>query len=273
MSIKIKIPEYSSTREQTIEDFRNQVRLLYELEKTKALEFESLYRSNGFDVGCIAAEEELKKFITQDPDMLEVKHRTVKLSMSSYPVLIMGESGTGKSIIAKALHGSRSGNFVAVNCTSLPDELIESELFGHVKGSFTGAFTDKVGKMQHAAGGTLFLDEIGDMPLNMQTKLLKAVEEQVICRVGACEEIKTSCRIVCATNQPTSKIRDDLYWRISTFILVLTQLAARREDISLIAAHFNARFPVEMLKDKPLLGNVRELLQYIYRWEMFGTID
>jgi transcriptional regulator with PAS, ATPase and Fis domain len=143
----------------------------------------------------------LNNFITEDAKMLELKSLVRLLALRNDPVLIHGESGTGKEIIASSLHGHRKGLFLAVNTTSLPDNLLESELFGHVKGSFTGADKDRVGKLEAAANGTIFLDEIGDMKPNMQEKLLRALQEKVITPVGSNEERPINCRVIAATHK------------------------------------------------------------------------
>lgn len=270
-----------------LQDLRQQIRLLYDNGlKEQALKLEENFRSQGhLEVGSVQTDIELEKFkceqdpqgIPVNPQIRELKYKVGRLANIQEPVLILGESGTGKSIIAKALHGSRNGKFVQVNCTALTDELIASELFGHVKGSFTGAVIDKVGKLQEAAGGTVFLDEIGDMPLSMQTKLLKAVEEKWICRVGANEEIKINCRIIGATNKVDIRkfIRDDLYWRLSVFELHIPPLRVRRGDIKYIAEEINPSFNVEYWlaskpKDYAFHGNVRELRRDIMRSKYLG---
>jgi len=260
---------------------RDQIRALYysgnpEL-KQKALAVEKTLTAQGQDIGSLVAEEVLNAFITQDAAMLKLKARVIKVAHLDDACLIQGPTGTGKSIIAKALHGSRTGKFLQLNCTSLTDDLIASELFGHIKGSFTGAIVDKIGKLQAAAGGTLFLDEIGDMPMSMQTKLLKAIEEKVITRVGDNEEIKISCRIIGATNQSLDCLRNDLYWRLSTFTFTISSLDTRLQDVKLIAQSIDAKFPVEewLLRngEEALKGNVRELITAIKRWKVYGELE
>ena len=274
---------------QTLDDLKSKIRLLYSYPATReqALKLEDDLRTsyrNGtipFDVGSLQCDFELDKFITQDLDMLKMKEDVRKLVNLDDPVLIHGESGTGKSIIAKALHGPRKGKFVHVNCTSMPDELIESELFGHKKGSFTGAIADRVGKFQEASGGTIFLDEIGDMPINMQTKLLLAIEEKWICQVGSNEEIPINCRIISATNQDVkTKIRNDLYWRLSVFELSISPLRNRLLDVELIAKSIDPNFPIKDFLNTPrhaedeyigLYGNVRQLQRAIKRWKTLSV--
>ncbi|MDP2763769.1 MAG: sigma-54 dependent transcriptional regulator, partial [Brevundimonas sp.] len=204
------------------------------------------------------------------------------------PVLITGESGVGKEVIARALHGAsdRSGKpFVAVNCGALPSNLIESILFGHEKGAFTGAHDKHLGKFQEANGGTLFLDEIGELPLDMQVKLLRALQEGEVDPVGAKRSVKVDVRIVSATNRdPAQQVRagafrEDLFYRLNVFPIEAPSLRERREDIPALIDHFIARFNVEEGKrvagcsgetlallcafDWP--GNVRQLENAVYR--------
>ncbi len=220
----------------------------------------------------------LNDFITEDKDMIQLKRRVMLLAELNDPVLIHGETGTGKEIIASALHGWRTGKFLAINTTSLPDNLLESELFGHVAGSFTGANTSRVGKLEAAENGTIFLDEIGDMKPNLQEKLLRALQEKVITPVGTNEERPINCRVIAATHKvirkecPTthevtwlSTFREDLYWRIATYEVFITPLRERKGDIREI---LDARFDPEgliteserdVIEQLPLTGNVREL--------------
>lgn len=198
----------------------------------------------------------------------------------SDPVLLCGETGTGKEILANALHGNRSGKFIAVNCTSLPAELIESELFGHKKGAFTGAIEDRVGKIQAAHAGTLFLDEIGDMPEVMQAKLLRVLQDKKIVRLGDNTEVEVKFRLVCATHRDLGKMvregkfREDLYYRLAVFKVATIPLRDRPEDIPAIVRKYNkdGGFPLDvdgLLKDTDgLRGNVRELQAIIRRWEL-----
>lgn len=229
----------------------------------------------------------LSQFITNDPKMLSMKEKATKLALVDDPVLIQGPSGTGKELIAKALHHeSRSGVFIPINCAGLPENLIESELFGHVRGSFTDAGKDKEGILESAHDGTVFLDEIGDLSCALQAKLLRAIQEKRIRRVGANEERPISCRFVSATHHEllsqvkASTFRNDLYWRISTFILETTPLAERTRDIQPIieSLDYDKRIP-----DVPLFcskitnlaidrGNVRVLQQLVRRWYVLGIM-
>ncbi|MEW6739813.1 MAG: sigma-54-dependent transcriptional regulator [Nitrospirota bacterium] len=201
-------------------------------------------------------------------------------------VLITGESGTGKELVAKAIHnrGIRSDRpFIAINCASLPAELLESELFGYTKGAFTGAYASKRGLIDEANGGTLFLDEIGEMPLSLQAKLLRFLEEKKIRPIGSSSEIEIDVRIVAATNKTLNELlekgefREDLYYRLSTFEIRLPSLRERKEDIPLLIDHFVKLFSRKFQKDiyriepafvdyimqQELKGNVRELKNII----------
>lgn len=232
-------------------------------------------------IPCLEAEVALSKFITTDPKMLSLKNDVRKIvgRNVNYPILIHGESGTGKELIAHALHGRKEGPFVAMNCAALSPDLIASELFGHRKGSFTGAIDDKIGLMQYAAMGTLFLDEIGDMNLDLQAKLLRAIQEKKIRRLGDTKEIDINCQIVCASHRKLDLMvedgtfRLDLYKRLSVIELFLTPLRERKHDIKLILTHFNKDFPFdESMSTLPLTGNVRDLETMVKRWEVFGRI-
>ena len=203
------------------------------------------------------------------------------LSVSSSTALITGESGTGKELVAQALHlqGPRaSGAFVPINCGAIPRDLIESELFGHRKGSFTGAVSDRLGRFELAHGGTLFLDEIGDLPMDMQVKLLRVLQERCILPVGASREVPIDVRVVAATHKKleaeveAGRFREDLYYRLNVVPVTLPALRARRQDIALLARHFLDRAAEDGLPRKQLdpdaiavleahdwPGNVREL--------------
>jgi len=230
------------------------------------------------------AEKYLSQLLTQDDRFLRIKSNILRLVNREEPVLIQGESGTGKELIARALHGKRSGNFVAVNVTSLPDYLIESELFGHVRGSFTGAVSDKEGLFEYAKDGTVFLDEIGDMPYTAQAKLLRVIQERKTRRVGSNIDKDISCRIVCATHQDLRKLvkervfRLDLFYRISTFILHTIPLRERPLDIELLLdkkLDIERKIPAEIrgtISNLDLPGNVRELEQIVLRYKVFGEL-
>jgi two-component system, NtrC family, response regulator HydG len=211
-----------------------------------------------------------------------------QIADSAASVLLAGESGTGKELIARALHfrsRRQQGPFIPVNCAAIPDNLLESELFGHVKGAFTDARQSKTGLFQAARGGTLFLDEVGEMPLLLQAKLLRVIEDKRVRPVGATEETPVDVRVVSATNADleeaigTGKFRADLYYRLATVTLVLPPLRERPEDIMPLVKHFVARAAAEAGRPVPEVdpeavgclrhyqwpGNIRELQNAISR--------
>jgi two-component system response regulator PilR (NtrC family) len=211
-----------------------------------------------------------------------------RVSQSPTNVLITGESGTGKEMVAKAIHYNgplKDRPFVTVNCGAIPEQLMESEMFGHKKGSFTGAITDKVGLFEVADGGSLFLDEVGELPLTIQVKLLRAIQERIIRRVGATDDQKVDVRIIAATNRTLEdmvregKFREDLYYRLNVIHIRTPGLRERREDIPLLAGHFLRKYnerlnkavstisdeAMEILGRYDYPGNVRELENIIER--------
>ncbi|AXB78141.1 sigma-54 dependent transcriptional regulator [Novosphingobium sp. P6W] len=227
--------------------------------------------------------------------MQSVFRMITRVLRNDLTVLILGESGTGKELVAEAIHqlgNRRSGPFIAVNTAAIPAELIESELFGHEKGAFTGAVARHVGKFEQAAGGTLFLDEIGDMPMQAQTRLLRALQSGSVRRVGGREEIQLDTRIVAATNKDlepeiaAGRFREDLYYRLNVVPIHMPPLRDRRDDIDVLARHFlqhaaNEGLPrrqltaeaAELLSRQPWRGNVRELKNFIYRMALLARED
>ncbi len=226
--------------------------------------------------------------LTLDPEMQRVCRTIEKVAPTSATVMILGESGTGKELLARALHeqSPRAGNrFVAINCAAIPENLLESELFGYEKGAFTGATRQTQGKIEVAHGGTLFLDEIGDLPMSLQAKLLRFLQERVIERVGGRHEIPVDVRIICATHQTLKdyiqqgRFREDLYYRLAEIVVDIPPLRARRGDAALLAHSFVRRFADEQRRGSLSLlpdaiaaieshgwpGNVRELENVIKR--------
>ncbi|HEX4418192.1 MAG TPA: sigma 54-interacting transcriptional regulator [Kofleriaceae bacterium] len=214
-----------------------------------------------------------------------------RLALTDATVLVQGETGTGKDVLARSLHAAspRAAHpLVAVDCGAIPEHLIESELFGHVRGAFTGATSDRMGVFEEADGGTLFLDEIGEMPIALQPKLLRAIESRSIRRVGSSTSRTVNVRIVAATNRSLASslnegsFREDLYYRLAVVELRLPPLRARRDDIPVLAAHFYRMFagehavlPAEFvagLVGRGWPGNVRELRNYIERAVSLGTV-
>jgi len=197
------------------------------------------------------ADTPLAGIISRDPGMLKVCRQVEKVAPSSATTMVLGESGTGKEVIARALHqGSPRAKerFMAINCAAIPETLLESELFGYEKGAFTGAVKQTKGKVEAANGGTFFLDEVGDLPMPLQAKLLRFLQERVIERVGGHEEIPVDVRIVCATHQnlkelvKAGRFREDLYYRLSEIVLTIPPLRERDGDSVLLAQHFKNRF-------------------------------
>ena len=227
--------------------------------------------------------------------MQSVFRMITRVLRNDLTVLILGESGTGKELVAEAIHQlghRRNGPFIAVNTAAIPAELIESELFGHEKGAFTGAVARHVGKFEQAAGGTLFLDEIGDMPMQAQTRLLRALQSGTVRRVGGREEVQLDVRIIAATNKDlepeiaAGRFREDLYYRLNVVPIHMPPLRERRDDIDVLARHFlklaaNEGLPrrqltpeaAELLSRQPWRGNVRELRNFVYRMALLARDD
>ena len=225
----------------------------------------------------------LAAYSTVDPNMRKLTQNAITLSFRSEPVFITGDTGTGKEVIATIVHGTRVDNITTVNTTAVTDTLFESELFGHVKGSFTGAYCDREGLVASAGVGTLFLDEIGDMPVTLQAKILRLIQFGTYRIIGDNVTRKSSCRIIAATCQPIDKLiadgkfRDDLYYRLSTFHLHITPLATRRHDV----VHFLTTHPLwhkipsehkekflAYANNNPIKGNYRELEQIMLQYEV-----
>ena len=234
--------------------------------------------------------------IARDPVMLATLRRAEMIARADASVLICGESGTGKEVLARIIHrASRrvDGPFVAVNCAAIPEALLESELFGHEKGAFSGAVARRIGKFEAAQGGTLLLDEITEMDLRLQAKLLRAVQEREIDRVGGSGPVKVDVRILATSNRDlpaevaAGRFREDLYFRLNVITLRVPSLRERPADIPALAAHFAARFAdVNGLPDRPLTegairrlvahgwrGNVRELENAVHRAVLFAAGD
>ena len=187
-----------------------------------------------------------KKIIGQSPAAIQLKKMIALIAPSDAPTIIFGATGSGKELVAEALHeeSRRKGRFVTINCAAIPKELIEAEIFGFEKGAFTGAIKSSIGKFEQAQKGTLFLDEIGDMPTDLQTKLLRVLENSVISKVGSNAEIKLDVRIICATHKnltemvSSNKFREDLLFRLNVFPVEVPNLSERHEDIPEIIEHF-----------------------------------
>ncbi len=250
----------------------------------KALQFSTLSQENRQLKSQLADRADFSAIIGGSAAMEKVFQVVAKVADTEASVLITGESGTGKELVARSIHSRssrKSGPFVAINCAAIPHDLLESELFGHVKGAFTGAVRDKTGKFSLADGGTLFLDEVGELPPLLQPKLLRALQERVIEPVGGTKEQKLDVRVVAATNLDMEKaisdgaFREDLYYRLAVIPLHLPPLRQRRDDIPLLLRHFCGRHGAETVQfDKaafaalvsyPWPGNVRELENLVER--------
>jgi two-component system NtrC family response regulator len=229
----------------------------------------------------------LGSIITAAPEMLKVGKTIERVASADVSVMLLGASGTGKELLARAVHekSGRKGEFIAINCAAIPENLLEAELFGYERGAFTGAVKSNIGKIEMAQGGTLFLDEVGDIPLPLQVKLLRFLQERVIERIGGRQPIPVDTRIVCATHQDLDtmigegRFRDDLYYRLAEIVVKIPSLAERSGDAVLLARHFVNRFSRELNPAVQSLspdaldaidaygwpGNVRELENRIKR--------
>lgn len=234
------------------------------------------------------ADSPVAGLISRDPGMLKVCRNIEKVAPTSATVMLLGESGTGKEVLARALHESsrrRDKRFIAINCAAIPENLLESELFGYEKGAFTGAAKQTLGKIEMANGGTFFLDEIGDLPMPLQAKLLRFLQERIIERLGGRQEIAVDVRIVCATHQNLKELavagrfREDLYYRLSEIVVTIPPLRERVGDAALLAHHFKNKFSAKegrsslnfspdalsQIEAHPWSGNVREMENCIKR--------
>jgi DNA-binding NtrC family response regulator len=248
----------------------------------QALELSRLSREPAVVAESPPEEEGGDAIIGSCPSMLEVFKAIGRVAAQDVTVLIMGESGTGKELVARAIyqHGERAkAPFLAINCAAIPDALLESELFGHEKGSFTGAERRRIGKFEQCSGGTLFLDEVGDMPMATQGKVLRVLQDQAFERVGGNETIRTDVRLIAATNRDLEEeaargnYRPDLYYRLSVFTIHLPPLRERSDDLPMLIRHYVRRFnrelgrevrdvtpeAMEMLRSYSWPGNIREL--------------
>ena len=229
----------------------------------------------------------LGSIITAAPEMLKVARTIERVASADVSVMLLGASGTGKELLARAVHekSGRRGEFIAINCAAIPENLLEAELFGYERGAFTGAVKSNVGKIELAEGGTLFLDEVGDIPLPLQVKLLRFLQERVIERIGGRQPIAVDTRIVCATHQDLEamiadgRFREDLYYRLAEIVVKIPSLAERSGDAVLLARHFINRFgrelnpqvqslapdAIEAIDAHAWPGNVRELENRVKR--------
>jgi len=237
----------------------------------------------------------LSGLITRDADMMRISRTVERVAGSNATVLLLGESGTGKEVLANGLHAAskRAGRFIAINCAAIPENLLESELFGYERGAFTGAAKTTPGKIETAHNGTLMLDEIGDLPHSLQAKLLRFLQERTVERLGGRQEIPVDVRVVCATHQDLKtliadgRFREDLYYRLAEIVVTIPPLRARLGDAALLAHAFLRRFAAEQRRNglsftddairaieaHPWPGNVRELLNAIKRASIMADTD
>jgi two-component system response regulator AtoC len=262
----------------------------------KAEERETLRRENRALREQIQQESQFESILAKSRTMLDIFHTISKIADFKTTVLITGESGTGKELVARAIHARstrKSAPFVAVNCGAIPENLLESELFGHKRGAFTDANADRRGLFEEAHGGALFLDEIGELPLSLQVKLLRVLQEDTIRRLGDTKDIKVDVRIITATHRDLAadvkagRFREDLYYRINVLPIAIPPLRSRREDVNLLIDHFIARNNVRLrtsirgvsvearksLLEYPWPGNVRELENTIERAMVLAEAD
>jgi two-component system, NtrC family, response regulator AtoC len=262
----------------------------------KAEERETLRRENRALKEQIQKENQFESILAKSKEMLDIFRTVAKIADFKTTVLVTGESGTGKELVARAIHtrsGRKSAPFVAINCGAIPENLLESELFGHKRGAFTDATSDRRGLFEEAHGGTLFLDEIGELPLNLQVKLLRVVQEARIRRLGDTKDVEVDVRIIAATHRDLTadvkagRFREDLFYRINVLLIHIPPLRNRKEDVNLLIDHFilrnNARLGthsrgVSTAARKLLLeygwpGNVRELENTIERAMVLAETD
>ena len=258
----------------------------------KALQLNGLTAENKRLKSVLADRVDFRSMVGSSAAMEKIFQVVAKVADTEASVLITGESGTGKELVARSIHagsGRNNGPFVAINCAAIPRDLLESELFGHVKGAFTGAIKDKTGKFQAADGGTLFLDEVGELSLELQPKLLRTLQERTIVPVGGTKEQRLDVRVVTATNLDIEKaigdgtFREDLYYRLSVIPIHLPPLRQRRDDIPLLLRHFCIKHgaasvtfdkqSLALLCDYQWPGNVRELENLVERLLIMRNAD
>ncbi|MDP3980746.1 MAG: sigma-54 dependent transcriptional regulator [Chlamydiota bacterium] len=260
--------------------------LLFSVER--ALNYEHMRRENIALKKTLRREQALEHIIGNEPSIVQLRNQIAAIAPTKATVLIEGESGTGKELVARAIHDlsqQKDGPFIAINCAAIPESLLESELFGHVKGAFTGAYETKIGKFEAASEGTMYLDEIGDMNIALQSKILRVLEGQEFTRVGANEPIFSQCRVIAATNKDLKEMiikglfREDLYFRLNVINIHLPALRDRSGDLPLLIDHFIRILNIEYSKniegvDVELMrilslyhwrGNIRELKNVIER--------
>lgn len=245
----------------------------------RALQLHRLEEENRRLAAKVEGDKVLGRLITAAPEMIKVARTIERVANTKVSVMLLGASGTGKELLARGLHeaSDRAARaFVAINCAAIPENLLESELFGHEKGAFTGAIKTTEGKIEQAAGGTLFLDEVGDIPLQLQVKLLRFLQERVIERIGSRTSIPVDTRIVCATHQnleamiAEGRFREDLYYRLAEIVVRIPSLAERPGDATLLAKSFLQRYAKEM--NPSVRGFAADALAAIDGWGWPGNV-
>lgn len=245
----------------------------------KAVEKGRLLSENVYLKKQLLDKYEFANIVGNSPAMQTVFNLMKRIVKTDSTVLVMGESGTGKEVVAKAIHFNshrKEKPFIAVHCGAIPETLLESELFGHMKGSFTGAHKDKIGKFEAANGGSIFLDEIGTMPLQLQSKLLRVLQEQEVERIGSTRPVKIDIRVISATNQQLEDevrkgtFREDLYYRLNVIPLLIPPLRERVSDILPLVRHFMVKYCEEMTR--PNLTITKEALEAMERYDWPGNV-
>tara|TARA_B100000809_G_scaffold263369_1_gene316446 strand:- start:64 stop:1539 length:1476 start_codon:yes stop_codon:yes gene_type:complete len=291
--IKEKLREVNKRLEEKVLERTSELLLAYENVSQLKKQLEQVNTSLKEEISLAFNYENL---VYSSQEISDVLTQVEQVSITNATVLLLGETGTGKELIAKAIHNTsenKNGSLIRVNCAAIPAELLESELFGHKKGSFTGAIKDRIGKFQLADGGTLFLDEIGELPLTLQPKLLRAIQEEEIEPIGSSKVIKLNLRIIAATNKDIEKevnakrFRQDLFFRLNVFPITIPPLRERIEDIPVLVNHFIGKFckkynkniesiskkSLQKMKVYPWPGNVRELENLVERAVIISNQD
>ena len=251
-----------------------------ELSLTKIIRQQEILRENIELKGRISQYAEgLDQLVGSNAKMQKLYDQIVTAADTNLTVLILGETGTGKELVARSIHSRsdrRSKPFVTINCAAVPENLLESEFFGHEKGAFSGAVTQRIGKFEKAHTGTLFLDEIGDIPLDLQAKILRVLEDGKITRLGSNREIDLDFRVICATNRPIQSMikkelfREDLFYRISVLPIIIPPLRERKDDISLLVSHFIEKHGEKF--NSPVRGVSREAMNQLLAYSWPGNV-
>ncbi len=251
-----------------------------ELSLTKIIRQQEILRENIELKGKISQYSEgLDQLVGANVKMQKLYDQIITAADTNLTVLILGETGTGKELVARSIHSRsdrRSKPFVTINCAAVPENLLESEFFGHEKGAFSGAVSQRIGKFEKAHTGTLFLDEIGDIPLDLQAKILRVLEDGKITRLGSNREIDLDFRIICATNRPVQDMirkelfREDLFYRISVLPIIIPPLRERRDDVSLLVNHFIRKYSGKF--NSPVKGVTREAMNQLLSYSWPGNV-